>query len=65
MGRLVKLLGKTQVAGSAIAEAFKMAKGFLPVIEEELPALGAVSALSILPPDLAPAPYTYPDIPTA
>jgi hypothetical protein len=44
------------VAGSAIADAFRMAKGFFPVIEDEFPALGATSALSIVPPDLAPAP---------
>jgi len=55
-GKLVKLLGNTQVAGSAIADAFKIAKGFFPVIEDELPALAVTSALSMLPADLAPAP---------
>lgn len=44
------------MAGSAIADAFKMAKGFFPVIEDELPALAVTSALSMLPADLAPAP---------
>lgn len=56
-GRFVKLLGKTQVAGSAIALAFKMAKGFFPVIEEEEPPVGlTASSESRLPEDFAPAP---------
>lgn len=56
-GRFVKLFGKTQVAGSAIADAFKIAKGFFPVIEEPVEPLG-VSSFSRLPELLAPAPYT-------
>ena len=56
LGRFVKLLGNTHVAGSAIAEAFRIAKGFLPVMDDELPALAAGVVLSILPADFAPAP---------
>ena len=31
MGKLVKLLGKTAVLVEAMADAFRMANGFLPV----------------------------------
>ena len=63
-GRFVKLFGNTHVAGSAIAEAFKIAKGFLPVIDEPPPYFDVdPSSPSRLPEDLAPAPYTCPDIP--
>ena len=33
LGKFVKLLGKTAEVGEAIAEALRMAKGFLPVTE--------------------------------
>ena len=33
LGKLAKLFGKTAVAGEAIAEAFRIANGFLPVSE--------------------------------
>ena len=32
-GKFAKLFGKTAVAGDAIAEAFRIAKGFFPVSE--------------------------------
>ena len=68
MGKLAKLFGKTAVAGEAIADAFRIANGFLPVSEVYpwfppdsillAPALVLLSAMEPL--DFAPAPYTGP-----
>ena len=47
MGRFWKLLGNLAVDVEAIADAFKIAKGFLPVIE--LPAAGPPETRLLVP----------------
>ena len=63
MGKFVKLLGKTAVLVDAIAEAFRIANGFLPVklVYPWLPSIfeAPFDVLSLrLPADFAASPYT-------